>query len=197
MTALRLAMAALLLSAGAATAQPIIGDEWDYERNYDAFDDTLSTRATTEQADELYPIGIDIACVAFEGFRASVTFPEYIAKAGTNVRYRVDDGELVQETWTASQTDRSTLYAPHPELFAWRLIKGGTLLIEAQKDRGDPVRIAFKTSHGDREIYKVMRDCRMYQGRLFDDLPFIGRGLGAAIDPPKPDGPPEDAPVSQ
>lgn len=164
MTALRLAFVFLCLSASAASAQ-IFSDNWSYLRVEDPLsEEGPSTRAVSEQSDKLHPIQIDIACVAFEGLQARVTFPEYISQGTTAVRYRVDDGELIQENWTAAEEDRSTLLAPQPAMFAWRLTTGRQLLIEAQKDRGDPVRVSFKTGRSGNEIYRVMRDCRVYRG---------------------------------
>ncbi len=164
MTALRLAALFLCLSAPAASAQ-IFGDNWSYLRDEDPLNEEgPSTRAVSEQADELHPIQIDIACVAFEGLQARVTFPEYIAEGAADVRYRVDDGELVKESWTVDEEDRSTLLAPEPAMFAWRLTTGRRLYIEAQKDRGDPVRVTFETGQSDNEVYRVMKDCRVYRG---------------------------------
>lgn len=186
MTTLRMAFAAILLSAGSAAAVPVVTDDWDYDRNYDNFDDSLSTVAWTEQSEGLNRIRVQVRCDAFQGLSAAVSFPQYIAAAATPVRYRVDDGEIVTETWYAAEDDRAMLVAPNPETFAWRMIKGRRLFIEAQKDRGDPMRLTFTTGGADAEIYRVMRDCNVYDDRLVDDIPLFGDFIGGALDPRKP-----------
>jgi len=198
MTLFRVALTVLLLSAAPAAAQPLIGDNWDYDRNYDDFDDSLSTVAWTEQSDGLSRMRIQVRCDAFDGLRAMVTFPQYISASSAPVRYRVDDGEIVTETWMAASDDRASLIAPKPDLFAWRLIKGRRLIIEARKDRGGPERLTFKVGGADSEVYRVMRDCGIYDDRLVDDLPIFGNTLGGALDPRKPGETPEaEAPIAK
>lgn len=188
MTLFRLAFAALVLSAGHAAADiPVISDNWEYDSDLDEFSDSASTVAWTEQAEGLDRIRIELRCDTFNGLSAAVTFQEYIAADVTPVRYRVDDGEIVHENWRASPGDRAVLFAENPAMLAWRMMKGGRLYIEAQKDRGDPTRLMFKTGDGDAEIYHVMRDCDVYQDRPINNIPLIGNAFGAGFDPKRPD----------
>jgi len=123
---------------------------------------------------------------------ASVSFPEFIAYEGADVRYRVDRGALAEESWTAKNGDGATLMAADPANFAYRLISGRKLFIEARKLRGEPSRISLGVARGDNEIYRVMRDCGYYADRWVDDTPLVGDSIGAAFEPEDGPGEPGD-----
>lgn len=149
---------------------------WSYERSTDKFTDELvSIARETAQGGALI-----VRCK--DGFLETyLVTNHYLDDDGSDVRYRIDKGEVDSSYWTSS-TDGSTVFSQSPAETARALIAGGRLVIEASDFNGTRYSYTFSLAGSGAAVGKVLSDCGLPRKDPRLEDPAIWRRVVQSID---------------
>lgn len=131
--------------------------DWTLETESDPLTDETIATAMTVHVAGTNTHSIIVRCKEND-FTVYVSLDEFIDDDLVDIRYRIDKGKLIEQTWSPSAAGTSVFAQDENEL-ARQLVGGSTFIIEVRDFRGVAHRATFDLNGGASKILRVMEAC--------------------------------------
>ena len=157
------------------TSLAIAQDKWSFEERIDELTDKKIAVASHNPTRKT---GVSVRCeqrTKRRGkFEVYFVFGEYLNRKTVPIRYRIDNGTLVEDKWWPSAKGTGVFASPgHGAEIARQMMRGSKVIVEATDFRGQRHRIRFGLAGASKAIEPVLQLCSISRIALhYRDYPW-------------------------